>query len=92
MHSTIHKAEDLLTGPIFYDFDHALDIDGVPHKVVAVHGGDTSTAHYWEGRDPSDILLSVRPAVINAHKIHATGPQIKHMVARDQELTAMPAA
>jgi hypothetical protein len=87
-----HVAADLLTGPTFYHFDHVLELDGTPHKVVAVHGRDSSTAHYWYGRDPSDILLSVRPCVAEARGAVCVGPQRKHMVAPNQPLTALPVA
>lgn len=92
MHAQTHTAADLLNGPTFHDFDHVIDIEGQAHKITAVHGGDTSTAHYWNGRSADDILLSVRPCVVNAHGAHCTGAQIKHMVSPDQPLTAFPVA
>ena len=90
MRTETHTADMLLQGPAFYDFDHVIEIDGTPHKIVAVHRPDSSTAHYWkaEGVEPGDILLSVRPAGIDAEGVHAMGQQRKHMVKPDQPLTA----
>ena len=87
MTTETHTAAQLLTGPTFYQFDHFIEINGVSHKITAVHRPDTSTAHYWDGRDNSDVLLSIRPCTRLG-----LGDQVKHMVSDKTELTAKAAA
>ena len=78
-----HNAAELLTGPVFYDYEHFIVIEGVEHKVTAVHMPDTSTAHYWSEHNRDDILLSVRPLIMGG-----LGTQIKHMVSPATKLRA----